>query len=56
MLRHILPLIRLARPLFLIGGFVFYGLGVAIARYEGVALHGAALLWGQLAVTAGAAG
>ncbi|HOU39721.1 MAG TPA: prenyltransferase [Promineifilum sp.] len=48
----LIALLRLARPLFLVGGFVFYGLGVAIARYEGVALHLPALLWGQLAVTA----
>ncbi len=52
MFHYITPLARLARPLFLVGGFVFYGLGVAIARYEGATLHVAALLWGQLAVTA----
>ena len=52
MIQKLLSLTRLARPLFLVGGFVFYALGVAIARYEGVALHVAALLWGQLAVTA----
>ncbi len=52
MLNKLIPLTRLARPLFLVGGFVFYGLGVAIARYEGAALDVTALLWGQLAVTA----
>lgn len=52
MIDGFIALVRLARPLFLVGGFVFYGLGVAIARYEGVPLHLPALLWGQLAVTA----
>jgi 1,4-dihydroxy-2-naphthoate octaprenyltransferase len=51
-LRWFLYLLRLARPLFLAGGFVFYGLGVAMARYEGVAVEWAVLLWGQAAVTA----
>jgi 1,4-dihydroxy-2-naphthoate octaprenyltransferase len=35
-----------------VGGFVFYGLGVAVARSEGATLDAATLLWGQLAVTA----
>jgi 1,4-dihydroxy-2-naphthoate octaprenyltransferase len=51
-LAPLIAFVRLARPLFLVGGFVFYGLGVAIALYEGVALHVAALVWGQVAVTA----
>jgi 1,4-dihydroxy-2-naphthoate polyprenyltransferase len=42
---------RLGRPLFLLGGFLFYGLGVAIAGYLGQPLQGAALIGGQLAVT-----
>lgn len=52
MIAGFIALVRLARPLFLVGGFVFYGLGVAIARYDGVSLRLPALLWGQLAVTA----
>jgi len=52
-LRQAYYLIRLARPLFLVGGFVFHGLGVAAALYDGAALSGAALLWGQAAITAG---
>ena len=52
MLSQLISLVRLARPLFLVGGFVFYGLGVAIAYYEGATLDVAALLWGQLTVTA----
>lgn len=44
--------LRLARPLFLVGGFVFYGLGISIALYQGVVLHWSSLLLGQLAVTA----
>jgi 1,4-dihydroxy-2-naphthoate octaprenyltransferase len=44
--------IRLGRFHFLAGGFVFHGLGVAAALYDGAALDAGALLWGQMAVTA----
>lgn len=44
--------VRLGRPLFLVGGFVMHGLGVAIALYAGAPLNVPALIWGQLAVTA----
>jgi 1,4-dihydroxy-2-naphthoate polyprenyltransferase len=44
--------IRLGRPAFLAGGFVFYGLGVAMARSTGAPLDLPALLWGQVAVIA----
>ncbi len=47
--RHFL---RLARPLFLAAGFLFYALGVAIAVREGAALRWPAIALGQLAVTA----
>lgn len=50
-LRRFYYLLRLARPLFLAGGFVFYGLGVAAARFQGIALRWDVLLWGQAAVT-----
>lgn len=53
MRRHVLPFIRLARPLFLVGGFIFYGLGAAIARRQGATLDLPALAWGQAAVTFG---
>jgi 1,4-dihydroxy-2-naphthoate octaprenyltransferase len=43
---------RLGRPQFLVGGFVMYGLGVAIARSLGVPFDPVAYLWGQLAITA----
>ncbi len=51
-LSRLIYTLRLARPLFLVGGFVFYGLGVMIALYQGAALDVTALLWGQAAVTA----
>jgi len=44
--------LRLGRPLFLAGGFLLHGLGATIALYDGAALNLAALLWGQVAVTA----
>ena len=45
-------LVRLGRPLFLVGGFIFFGLGTAIACYEGYDLGAHLWLWGQAAVTA----
>lgn len=50
-LRLLIHFLRLGRPLFLLGGFIFHGLGVIIALYEGAPLNLPALLWGQLAVT-----
>ena len=50
--RSLIQLVRLGRPLFLVGGFLFHGLGVAIALYEGAPLSLPALLWGQVAITA----
>jgi 1,4-dihydroxy-2-naphthoate octaprenyltransferase len=52
-LQALVALLRLGRPLFLAGGFVFFGLGTAIACYQGYELRPALWLWGQLAVTAG---
>ncbi len=49
---RVLSFIRLGRPLFLAGGFVMNGLGVAGALYGGVSLSLPALLWGQVAITA----
>lgn len=50
-LRLLIHFLRLGRPLFLLGGFIFHGLGVIIALYEGAPLNLPALLWGQIAVT-----
>lgn len=50
--RFIWQLICLGRPLFLVGGFLWHGLGVAMAFYEGVVLHWPTILWGQIAITA----
>jgi 1,4-dihydroxy-2-naphthoate polyprenyltransferase len=47
-----LAFIRLGRPKFLVGGFVLYGLGAALAVKEGAAFDLARFLWGQLVVTA----
>lgn len=51
-LRPLVDFIRLGRPLFLFGGFLFHALGVAIALYQGATLNLPALLWGQVAITA----
>jgi 1,4-dihydroxy-2-naphthoate polyprenyltransferase len=44
--------VRLGRFPFLIGGFILYGLGVAIAHYEGFRIDWSVFLWGQFVVTA----
>lgn len=44
--------LRLGRPLFLTGGFLFHALGIAIALYQGHGLNLAAWLWGQIGITA----
>ncbi len=49
---QLLAFIRLGRFPFLVGGFVFYGLGAAISFYQGVKINGTVYLWGQLIVTA----
>jgi 1,4-dihydroxy-2-naphthoate octaprenyltransferase len=46
------PLIRLGRPLFLVGGFVMFGLGATIAARAGHAIEPLRYALGQLAVTA----
>jgi 1,4-dihydroxy-2-naphthoate polyprenyltransferase len=43
--------VRLGRPVFLVGGFAFYGLGAAMAGAHLRALDWPRLAWGQLAVT-----
>ncbi|MBK8020853.1 MAG: prenyltransferase [Chloroflexi bacterium] len=47
-----LALIRLGRLHFLAGGVLLHLLGVAMALYAGAPLNVAALLWGQIAITA----
>ena len=49
---RLLAFVRLGRPLFLAGGFVMHGAGVAAALYSGARLNVMALLWGQVAITA----
>ena len=44
--------LRLGRPLFLAGGFVFHALGIAMALYLGVGVNVATLIWGQIVITA----
>ncbi|MCC7355097.1 MAG: prenyltransferase [Anaerolineae bacterium] len=48
----LLAFIALGRPLFLSGGVLLYALGVAVALYEGVQIHWAVALVGQIGVTA----
>ena len=43
--------VRLGRPIFLVGGFVLYGLGAAVAAYLGRSIDWTRFAWGQLAVT-----
>jgi 1,4-dihydroxy-2-naphthoate octaprenyltransferase len=49
---RIVAFIKLGRPLFLVGGVVLHAVGVAVALYNGVPFKPAALLWGQVAITA----
>lgn len=44
--------LALGRLHFLIGGVLLHGLGAAMAVYAGAGLDGAALLWGQIAISA----
>jgi 1,4-dihydroxy-2-naphthoate polyprenyltransferase len=50
--RAIRAFIRLGRPKFLVGGFVFYGLGAALAAAVGAPFDAVRFAWGQLVVTA----
>jgi 1,4-dihydroxy-2-naphthoate octaprenyltransferase len=49
--KWIVYFVRLGRPLFLAGGFVFHALGVVMALYAGASLKLSVLLWGQVAIT-----
>ncbi len=48
----IVSLIKLGRLHFLLGGFLLHALGVMMAVYAGAPLDLAALLWGQVVITA----
>jgi 1,4-dihydroxy-2-naphthoate octaprenyltransferase len=50
--RAISAFLRLGRMHFLVGGFVFHGLGVTVAAFSGTPFNLPALLWGQIAITA----
>jgi 1,4-dihydroxy-2-naphthoate polyprenyltransferase len=50
-MRRARALVRLARPVFLAGGFAGFGLGAAVAHYDGFAFNWSCYLWGQLIVT-----
>ncbi|HSS40713.1 MAG TPA: prenyltransferase, partial [Polyangia bacterium] len=43
--------VRLGRPQFLVGGFVLYGLGAALAVTGGAPFDGGRYTWGQVVVT-----
>src|ERR1022692_126598 len=49
---RLLAFIKLGRPKFLVGGFVLYGLGAALAVRGGAAFALGRFVWGQLMVTA----
>jgi 1,4-dihydroxy-2-naphthoate octaprenyltransferase len=50
-LRRAVAFVRLARPAFLLGGFAGFGLGAAVAHYDGFPIDWQTYLWGQLIVT-----
>lgn len=50
-MRRLRAFIKLGRPKFLVGGFVLYGLGAALAVRGGAAFDPGQFLWGQLIVT-----
>jgi 1,4-dihydroxy-2-naphthoate octaprenyltransferase len=43
--------VRLGRPIFLVGGFILYGLGAAVAAYLGHEIDWTRYAWAQLAIT-----
>src|ERR1700693_3369464 len=51
MLNKLIAFIRLARPHFLLGGFLLYALGAVIARYEGYPIDYRVYWVGQLFVS-----
>jgi len=51
-MRWLVAFVRLGRPQFLLGGFLLYGLGAAVAVVNGASLQMGSYLLGQAAVTA----
>src|SRR3954466_8844122 len=51
-MRRLMAFVRLGRPQFLVGGFVLYGLGGALAVAGGAVFEPWRYAWGQLVVTA----
>lgn len=51
-LANLLAFITLGRPLFLVGGVVFYSLGVAAAAFDGAPVAWGVAVWGYVAVAA----
>ncbi len=47
----VLAFVRLSRPIFLLGGFVLYGLGAAVSRFDGFTISLSVYLLGQIAIT-----
>jgi 1,4-dihydroxy-2-naphthoate octaprenyltransferase len=52
MVHRLIAFARLGRYVFLGGGFIFYGLGAAIAHYLGIPINWTLYAWGQAIVTA----
>lgn len=52
MLAKLTAFLRLGRPIFLVGGFLHYGLGAAIAAQRGAHIDWTVFAWGQAAITA----
>jgi 1,4-dihydroxy-2-naphthoate polyprenyltransferase len=50
-MRRVIAFVRLGRPQFLVGGFVLFGLGAALAVAGGAPLDRWRYAWGQLVVT-----
>lgn len=50
--KNIVALVQLGRMQFLLGGVLFHLLGVFIALYDDASINLAALLWGQIAISA----
>ena len=48
----LIAFVRLGRPHFLVGGFVVYGLGAALAAFLGATIDWSRYWWGQGAITA----
>ena len=48
---QLIAFVRLGRPLFLAGGFLFHALGVMMALYQGHSLNLTALILGQVVIT-----